>query len=630
MKYKINFYTGVVSGAGTDAGISIKISGEKHTTEKIRIASDMPGVLERGTEFSVLIDSPDLGNIKSVTIFTNGKGFGAAWFLTHLTLTELKSNRNWFCKVDKWIEQENKPYKFSALPAINYMFEIFTGTLPGSGTDSNIFISFNGEKIKTGFININYFLKSEGIKSGHINKFNMLLPDLGKIKSIDITTDDKGISSNWYLNRIVMQNPVSGKKTTFSFFNWVKPEETYTVLPGLTEYTIKIFTGDVAGAGTDANVTLILEGTKGKTKPIKLNELVAKNVFEAGSLDIFKLVQKDLGDIKKIIISHDEQWLADGWYLNKIIVENPAASKKWEFPCYTWLDKSEAPHKTKIELTNKKLTVRPFYVIAHMVNTPSYVEEALDMGANAIECDITPVLQSDGSFRFDVYHGFRPDFDPDSINLMERSVAKTELGEFLTELNKLVKQYPGFTLIIFDNKLSKIPKSKLEQCGSEFVNFVSGYLKFGKQSMKSVLSVPGSEYVNFIKGAYKTIKKKRLTQIGFDFSEENIYDSLVTFRKLKFPNLWWGRGISSTVPKPISHFIPQFLLAAKFRKRRGIIKKIYYWTLDDPNSMARMLVTNLDGIIVNDPVKLLKVLEKEEFRHKYRLATRKDNPFVVS
>ena len=142
--------------------------------------------------------------------------------------------------------------------------------------------------------------------------------------------------------------------------------------------------------------------------------------------------------------------------------------------------------------------------------------------------------------------------------------------------------------------------------------------------------MPGSEYVDFIKGAYKEIKKQHLKNIGFDFSEENIYDSIMTFRKLRFPNLWWGRGIASTVPKPITHFIPQFLLAAKFRKRRGIIKKIYYWTLDDPDSMTRMLVTNLDGIIVNDPVKLLKVLEKEEFHYKYRLATRKDNPFVVT
>ncbi|MCB9248097.1 MAG: hypothetical protein H6613_05910 [Ignavibacteriales bacterium] len=67
----------------------------------------------------------------------------------------------------------------------------------------------------------------------------------------------------------------------------------------------------------------------------------------------------------------------------------------------------------------------------------------------------------------------------------------------------------------------------------------------------------------------------------------------------------------------------------KKRTERGIIKKLYYWTLDDPDSMARMLVTKLDGIVVNDPLRLLRVLQKKEFKHTYRLATRNDNPFTV-
>ncbi len=629
MKYKITFYTGTKSGAGTDANISIKISGEKYSTEKIDLSKFFgKSDFEKGSVSHCTIDLPDLGMVKSFSVYQNGKGFGSDWFLSHITVENIDRNKFWFVNVNKWIE-EGKGYNFRTVSAKEYLIEIFTGTLPGSGTDSNIFFSFKGTKAKTGFININAFTEDDSFKSGHITKFRIVLPVFGTMKSLNVTSDDEGISSNWYLNRVVLYDSGNLKKTAFSFFNWVKPFETYSLLPDLSEYTIKVYTGNIAGAGTDANVKLVIEGTKGKTPPIRLNELVAKNVFEAGNLDIFKIVSKNLGELRKITVSHDEQWLADGWYLNKIVIENPQQKKHWEFPCYTWLDKSEAPHKTKLELTTAKPEPRPFYVIAHMVNTPSYVEEALDMGANAIECDITPRLQPDGSFKFEVYHGFRPDFDPDSINLMERSVAKTGLPDFLDYLNILISEYKNFSLIIFDNKLGKVPKSKLEQCGVEFVNTISKQIPFSVNGIKCVLSVPGSEYVDFIRGAHKAIKKKNLRFIGFDFSEENIYDSMMTFRKLKFPNLWWGRGIASTVPKPVTHFIPQFLLAAKFRRRRGIIKKIYYWTLDDPDSMARMMVTALDGIIVNDPVKLLKVLEKEEFKHKYRLATRKDDPFSI-
>ncbi len=125
-----------------------------------------------------------------------------------------------------------------------------------------------------------------------------------------------------------------------------------------------------------------------------------------------------------------------------------------------------------------------------------------------------------------------------------------------------------------------------------------------------------------------TIPKDFKMFIGFDLSMEKFQTTENVFENIKSENFWWGSGIASTVPKPLKHFIPQFLIAAKKRTKRGLIKKIYYWTLDDPDSMARILVTKLDGIIVNDPLKLLRVLEKEEFKHSYRLATRDDDPFA--
>jgi hypothetical protein len=45
--------------------------------------------------------------------------------------------------------------------------------------------------------------------------------------------------------------------------------------------------------------------------------------------------------------------------------------------------------------------------------------------------------------------------------------------------------------------------------------------------------------------------------------------------------------------------------------------------------MEKMLVTKLDGIIVNNPLILLRVLEKEEFKHSYRLALKTDDPFSM-
>ncbi len=631
MKYKITVHTADKPGAGTDANIFLKISGSKQSTNNIHLNNYLTkDDFEAGTVSTLTVELPDLDAIDNIEIWHDGKGFASGWLLASISILDLMQNKAWYFKINKWLKTKNRHYKFTPVTAYNYKIEILTGTLPNSGTDSNVFFSFTGESFKTEFIHINKFLRDGNFRSGHSDNFNIVLPNLGRLKNVKILTDKNGLSSNWYLNRITIQTQTKTDK--FSFFNWIKPDKTYTLKPDLEEYTVKVFTGDVSGAGTDANVFIVLQGSKNKTKPIKLNELVAKNAFEAGNLDIFKIVSKDLGTLQKITVWHDEKWLADGWYLNKIIVENHNKNKTWEFPCYTWLDRSEIPYRTRLELTLRKPQQRPFYAIAHMVNTPAYVEEALDMGANAIECDVTPHLQNDGTFKFKVHHGFRPDFDPDSINLVERSIAETGFEDYIFKLKELSARYPEFSLVIFDNKLSDVPKDKLNQCGAEFARLLLNlfYKSKGNASgIKSVLSTPGTKYLPFIKGAYSVIKQNQISKIGFDFSEEDIASSMKTFGRLKLANIWWGRGISSTVPKPVSNFIPQFLLAAKFRKRRGIIKKIYYWTLDDPDSMARMLVTNLDGIIVNDPVKLLKVLKKEEFKHTYRLANRKDNPFSV-
>ncbi len=40
-----------------------------------------------------------------------------------------------------------------------------------------------------------------------------------------------------------------------------------------------------------------------------LNEVIARNAFEAGNVDYIKIAHKNLGSIKKIKIWHDEKWL---------------------------------------------------------------------------------------------------------------------------------------------------------------------------------------------------------------------------------------------------------------------------------------------------------------------------------
>lgn len=53
----------------------------------------------------------------------------------------------------------------------------------------------------------------------------------------------------------------------------------------LTEYTIKVYTGDKRGAGTDANVHIILFGNEDKSEVFQLSQsLEHQNPFERGKV----------------------------------------------------------------------------------------------------------------------------------------------------------------------------------------------------------------------------------------------------------------------------------------------------------------------------------------------------------
>ena len=53
----------------------------------------------------------------------------------------------------------------------------------------------------------------------------------------------------------------------------------------LTEYTIKVYTGDKRGAGTDANVHIILFGTEDKSEVFQLSQsLEHQDPFERGKV----------------------------------------------------------------------------------------------------------------------------------------------------------------------------------------------------------------------------------------------------------------------------------------------------------------------------------------------------------
>ena len=173
MKYKITFLTGNQSGAGTDADISIIVYGSLLKTKPISLNQHKnENVFEKDKIDVFFIETADLGLVEKIDIWHNDKWFGADWFLEHLSLENLSNGKSYFFMANKWIKG-NSMYEFFPVDLVNYNVEISTGTLPGSGSNSNLFISLVGSKNYTNFINLKPYLSKKEFITGHTETFTI-------------------------------------------------------------------------------------------------------------------------------------------------------------------------------------------------------------------------------------------------------------------------------------------------------------------------------------------------------------------------------------------------------------------------------------------------------------------------
>lgn len=70
------------------------------------------------------------------------------------------------------------------------------------------------------------------------------------------------------------------------------------------------------GAGTDANVSIILRGDKGDSGLRALSK--GAHDFERGSSDTFDVESEDLGTIHEVSIGHDNHGLGPSWHLEQV------------------------------------------------------------------------------------------------------------------------------------------------------------------------------------------------------------------------------------------------------------------------------------------------------------------------
>ncbi|XP_042303794.1 lipoxygenase homology domain-containing protein 1 isoform X2 [Sceloporus undulatus] len=237
---------------------------------------------------------------------------------------------------------------------ILYEVTVVTGDISYAGTDTGIFFILFGSNGCSGEMQLDK--NGDRFEIGQRDTFIMEIPDIAPLRKMRIWTDGEGCRPDWFLEEIIMKNLTTQEVTTFTYNDWFSKQwgdkltlewEMPAMIDGeqmmdYTTYTVQVKTSDIGGAGTDANVFLIIFGENGDTGTLPLKVSNRSNKFERDKLDVFDFPDVlSLGDLCKVRVWHDNKGIAPGWHLEYIDVEDSIMDKIYRFQCDRWLAKKE-------------------------------------------------------------------------------------------------------------------------------------------------------------------------------------------------------------------------------------------------------------------------------------------------
>ena len=221
----------------------------------------------------------------------------------------------------------------------SYVVAVKTSDDVKAGTNAKVYVTLHGDKgklAKTRLVHGNR--QKDGtcvfrFEPGSVEKFRIRGAAIGDLLRVDVENCGRREDQGWWLDHVTVKEATSGKKWLFPCNKWLSLHHgdcktQRTLLPKPIEevtrqYTVQLYTGNVRGAGTDANVFVTLTGKRATTAKTR----VTGCKFTNGSTETFVMVTKDIGDVKSVTVEHDNTGFGPSWFLDKV---KPVTLRKGE------------------------------------------------------------------------------------------------------------------------------------------------------------------------------------------------------------------------------------------------------------------------------------------------------------
>ena len=357
---KVTVVTGSKSGAGTDANVTLTIYGTRGDSgaQALKNSETFPNnPFEKGHADVFTLKPLAIGDVTKIKIGHDNKNGGAAWFLESVKI-EI-SGKVYMFQCSCWLDAAQGDKKivreFFISGELAYKVTTTTGQKLGSGTDANVFVMFKGSRGDSGVLTLSQNEKrSDPFEKGQTDVFHVKGKDCGDLTAVVVGHDGAGRLPDWLCVRI----SVEYNRRIFSFdcLSWLGKThglvKEFLVNPE-HQYSVTTQTGSKVGAGTDANVYIMMKGERGSLdRKLLSNSMQYKDPFENGHADTFTFAGADIGPLTAITIGHDGRGISSGWFLDNVIIEH--GNKKYNFQCGRWLATNEDDFLIERTLTLSK------------------------------------------------------------------------------------------------------------------------------------------------------------------------------------------------------------------------------------------------------------------------------------
>ncbi|MGB1227297.1 MAG: PLAT/LH2 domain-containing protein, partial [Poseidonibacter sp.] len=154
--------------------------------------------------------------------------------------------------------------------------------------------------------------------------------------------------------KLFLLDKYSGRVRTLNMKNNGAFENDLVPSKELKYYNIEINTSNEKNAGTSAKVFITLKGDNWESPEYHIDTI--SDDFERGSCTIQNIpVDKYFGEIKKVMIRHDNSNSKPGWYLQSVYITEGNSKNKWFARVYKWFAKTVGDKKIQREITLEKM-----------------------------------------------------------------------------------------------------------------------------------------------------------------------------------------------------------------------------------------------------------------------------------